>query len=282
MSREMFSRDDRDAHSHSNKLPSLHEVLGDVLQQPTTDRRSSVDSRRSVSLAMRPYYYYEPYLIPPSRQRSSFEYDREYFDVPPQHRSSSHSSRGTYPTTPYSSSSRTPHPDLEATEAPAHSFHLFNLVPNQGLVHQRSSTRDDLDPSTPKPRLPPTDPARKYACAECGNRFSKQSTLRNHLLTHTGERREKHNGLIATSLAFACSYPGCGRRFSMACNMQRHMRTHTPASAFEVEEDDGLTQHTSRDTSIRGGSISRENSVSRGDSPQDWPNGGRYGSSGRY
>lgn len=84
------------------------------------------------------------------------------------------------------------------------------------------------------------------------------------------------------SSAFACSHPGCGRRFSMACNMQRHMRTHTPASAFEMEEDDSLTQHTSRNTSIRGGSVSRESSVSRGGSPHEWLNNGRHSSSGRY
>lgn len=107
-----------------------------------------------------------------------------------------------------------PNPSSAASSQPSSppTYHLFNLVPSEGLVHQRSSTRDDLDPTIPKPRLPPSDPARKYVCSECGSRFSKPSTLRvswstsflqygtcftnlgfiaweNHYLTHTGERR---------------------------------------------------------------------------------------------
>ncbi|KAF8513033.1 hypothetical protein JB92DRAFT_237667 [Gautieria morchelliformis] len=177
---------------------------------------------------------------------------------------SRHSSRSnTYPSTTSSNNSYS-YASTSQPQPPAHSYHLFNYSPNQGLIHQRSSAQDDLDPSIPKPRLPPSDPARRYVCAECGNRFSKQSTLRNHLLTHSGER------------PFACTHPGCGRRFSMACNMQRHMRTHTSASAFQTDTtDDGdrdtptgwATQPSSRGGSSRGGS-SREGS-SRGGSPRD-------------
>ena len=86
-------------------------------------------------------------------------------------------SRNAYPP-PRGSSYHHNSESSHLSEDPGHSYHLFNLIPEQGLVHQRSSSRDDLDPTIPKPRLPPSDPARKYACAECGNRFSKQSTLR--------------------------------------------------------------------------------------------------------
>jgi len=85
----------------------------------------------------------------------------------------------------YGAQYRTPHPSYQtphpvpqpATSQTAPTYHLFDLS-DQGLVHRRSSTRDDLDPTIPKPRLPPSDPARKYVCDQCGNRFSKQSTLR--------------------------------------------------------------------------------------------------------
>ncbi|KAF8528425.1 hypothetical protein BU17DRAFT_80766 [Hysterangium stoloniferum] len=246
MSRDAYQRDsyqrDTNRESHSQRLPSIYSVLGaptsDVLGQssppsPSEGRRSypppSSSERERASAASESY------------QRSGYPLRSTY---PP--------SRSTYHTSSHQS-----HP----SQAPGHSFHLFNLIPDQGLVHQRSSSRDDLDPSIPKPRLPPSDPARKYVCSECGNRFSKQSTLRNHMLTHTGER------------PFACTHPGCGRRFSMACNMQRHMRTHTSASAFEIDqvEDDWSTQPSSRGGSSRGGSMSRDGSMSRGGSPrEDW------------
>ncbi|KIJ56346.1 hypothetical protein M422DRAFT_239570 [Sphaerobolus stellatus SS14] len=208
------------------KLPSLHEVLGDVLDRPASrttsrDREPSSQQRRSG----------HPAPSPPHRASSTTPYP-SYASHP----SSTHPSVQPIPQAP--------------AGAPGHAFHLFNLVPNEGLVHQRSSARDDLDPTMPKPRLPPQDPARKYVCSECGNRFSKQSTLRNHHLTHTGER------------PFACQHPGCGRRFSMACNMQRHMRTHTTASAFEHQQQLQHDDHSTYRSSRAGSTVSsREGSV---------------------
>jgi len=250
----------RDYSSSSHgKLPSLHEVLGDVLEQRPSSRAASVEpSRRSVSATVMrllepcliPYHYYHQHPSSTSSDRYASPDPAAYASrgrYGPSAASSSyhhHTSRDASS----SSSSYVPQPQ-PPTGAPGHSYHLFNLVP-EGLVHQKSSMRDDLDPSVPKPRLPASDPARKYVCHECGNRFSKQSTLRNHYLTHTGER------------PFACSYPGCGRRFSMACNMQRHMRTHTNASAFELDDEEW---HSSG----RGESTSREGSLARGGSPRD-------------
>ncbi|KIJ41931.1 hypothetical protein M422DRAFT_254944 [Sphaerobolus stellatus SS14] len=95
-------------------------------------------------------------------------------------------------------------------------------APSEGLTQVRlPNDHNNFDSTAPKSRRVPQDPARKYVCVECGNRYSKQSTLRNHYLTHTGAR------------PFSCQYPGCNRRFSMAFNMQRHMRTHTSAGAFK-------------------------------------------------
>ncbi|KAJ3783351.1 hypothetical protein GGU10DRAFT_361091 [Lentinula aff. detonsa] len=51
---------------------------------------------------------------------------------------------------------------------------------------------------------------RKHACSMCHKRFDRPSTLRKHLLVHTGEK------------AFQCET--CGRRFGVASNLNRHVR----------------------------------------------------------
>lgn len=141
---------------------------------PRSSRRASSEVRRSVSAVTR--LFGDPYLIP-HRGQHSYPHDHDQGSDSNTAQYSRHSSRSsTYPAA--TSSSSYGHATASQSQPPGHSYHLFNYSPNQGLVHQRSSTNDDLDPSTPKPRLPPTDPARRYVCAECGNRFSKQSTLR--------------------------------------------------------------------------------------------------------
>ncbi|TRM62739.1 hypothetical protein BD626DRAFT_403980 [Schizophyllum amplum] len=60
--------------------------------------------------------------------------------------------------------------------------------------------------------LPPTPPPRerRHACTMCYKRFDRPSTLKKHILVHTGEK------------AFECTC--CQRRFSVASNLNRHMK----------------------------------------------------------
>ncbi|KAF6758878.1 hypothetical protein DFP72DRAFT_807277 [Ephemerocybe angulata] len=51
---------------------------------------------------------------------------------------------------------------------------------------------------------------KKHACTMCHKRFDRPSTLRKHLLVHTGEK------------AFVCDI--CGRRFGVASNLNRHVK----------------------------------------------------------
>ncbi len=53
---------------------------------------------------------------------------------------------------------------------------------------------------------------RKYECTICQKQFTRPSTLRTHMNSHTGER------------PFACTAPGCGWRFTVLSNLRRHMR----------------------------------------------------------
>ncbi|KDQ52953.1 hypothetical protein JAAARDRAFT_39670 [Jaapia argillacea MUCL 33604] len=64
---------------------------------------------------------------------------------------------------------------------------------------------------------------KKHACWMCHKAFDRPSTLRKHLLVHTGEK------------AHACSI--CGRRFGVLSNLNRHMKrcSQNPANAIKSE-----------------------------------------------
>ncbi|EKM54479.1 uncharacterized protein PHACADRAFT_73403, partial [Phanerochaete carnosa HHB-10118-sp] len=54
----------------------------------------------------------------------------------------------------------------------------------------------------------------RYECMWCGKGFTRPSSLRIHMNTHTGER------------PYVCPFEGCGRSFSVQSNMRRHARVH--------------------------------------------------------
>ncbi|CDH59191.1 predicted protein [Lichtheimia corymbifera JMRC:FSU:9682] len=58
------------------------------------------------------------------------------------------------------------------------------------------------------------EPAEKYKCLYCQKGFSRPSSLRIHVYSHTGEK------------PFDCPEPGCGRRFNVQSNLRRHLRIH--------------------------------------------------------
>ncbi|KIY68153.1 hypothetical protein CYLTODRAFT_453851 [Cylindrobasidium torrendii FP15055 ss-10] len=58
--------------------------------------------------------------------------------------------------------------------------------------------------------MSPSERERKHACSMCQKRFDRPSTLKKHLLVHTGEK------------AYQCDC--CGRRFGVASNLNRHVK----------------------------------------------------------
>ncbi|KAG2235266.1 hypothetical protein INT48_004733 [Thamnidium elegans] len=54
----------------------------------------------------------------------------------------------------------------------------------------------------------------RYKCSQCLKTFSRPSSLRIHILSHTGEKPH------------VCPQVGCGRRFSVQSNMRRHLKVH--------------------------------------------------------
>ncbi|KAF7731817.1 hypothetical protein EC973_008332 [Apophysomyces ossiformis] len=88
-----------------------------------------------------------------------------------------------------------------------------------------TTTSASTSPSSTPPPLPPTStPATfshrvtqesgKYICRYCQKAFTRPSSLRTHIYSHTGEK------------PFECTEEGCGRKFSVQSNLRRHLRIH--------------------------------------------------------
>ncbi|KAJ7250163.1 hypothetical protein B0H12DRAFT_1324295 [Mycena haematopus] len=112
------------------------------------------------------------------------------------------------------------------------------LLNDRAAAQQQQSEREDSDLRRPTMMYP--DPMweaaeddaieegflsreKKHGCTMCHKRFDRPSTLKKHLLVHTGEK------------AFQCSI--CERRFGVMSNLNRHIRrcslreVHTHGSA---------------------------------------------------
>lgn len=61
----------------------------------------------------------------------------------------------------------------------------------------------------------PSSQLGKFQCHYCMKRFSRPSSLRTHIHSHTGEK------------PFRCDVPGCGRCFSVHSNLRRHQKSHS-------------------------------------------------------
>ncbi|KAI0081234.1 hypothetical protein K474DRAFT_1413364 [Panus rudis PR-1116 ss-1] len=92
----------------------------------------------------------------------------------------------------------------------------------------------------------------RYECSYCGKGFTRPSSLKIHINTHTGEK------------PYTCPFEGCGRSFSVQSNMRRHARVHVrDAEQRESFVNDDESEEEIPEPSSHPSSSSRAHGSSR-------------------
>ncbi|KAH7909039.1 hypothetical protein BJ138DRAFT_1156216 [Hygrophoropsis aurantiaca] len=244
------------SHPHPNSAAayashSVNPLLGPGLQRASTSAQHRQASSRTPRPDMHPtaptFFKPNQEIQSPSLSRSNSSHQPgayrssgemgqrgPNYEYPPQQRSTtSHPfqqheyPRGQYPSQPAAGpSSGGPYQLGQAR---------FPEVPSQH--HHRDS--QELASGSVVPSGVPTYPspviassALKYECDYCGKGFSRPSSLKIHLNSHTGEK------------PFLCTFEGCGRSFSVLSNMRRHARVHAPAGQNDASSDEMSDTHS--------------------------------------
>ncbi|OBZ82278.1 Zinc finger protein C25B8.19c [Choanephora cucurbitarum] len=126
-------------------------------------------------------------------------------------------SPSNYP--PYPPSKR----DLQrSADLPGYTYAMSEHQRSEHLVHFRRRSAEDLNQKERSSHrrtasditLIHPQSLNRYRCHQCQKTFSRPSSLRIHILSHTGEKPH------------VCPHLGCGKRFSVQSNMRRHLKVH--------------------------------------------------------
>ncbi|KAJ3295101.1 hypothetical protein HDU79_009811 [Rhizoclosmatium sp. JEL0117] len=102
-------------------------------------------------------------------------------------------------------------------QQPYHDYYdqsiYFGQQQQQQMSHQEISSEADEDHHDALSKQHSNNVVpRRYLCSLCSKRFTRPSTLRTHMNSHTGER------------PFVCTAPGCGWKFTVLSNLKRHLK----------------------------------------------------------
>jgi len=109
----------------------------------------------------------------------------------------------------------------------------FNQLGKLGIhmrVHTREQTVDtsnqldtdeDCKQSSSEAEMHKKNDQHMFSCEVCGRKFLKPSTLKTHMLIHTGER------------LFSCRF--CDKSYTRSNDLKKHMRSHSAESLFTCE-----------------------------------------------
>ena len=87
---------------------------------------------------------------------------------------------------------------------------------------------------------------KNFPCKECGKQFGRYTTLRVHMLSHTGERpfqvcKILHDGKIIDPQYLQCDF--CDAGFKEKRNLQNHISKSHPNSFVFKEENKSLEEN---------------------------------------
>ncbi|KAL9047680.1 MAG: hypothetical protein Q9162_007968 [Coniocarpon cinnabarinum] len=200
-------------HSHSSSsYPTPHEsrqgsISSYTSRPPMHHHRLSSSSSWSNSSARAPSPQSAVTLEPPSARSTSGLY-------PPPSFAHSRSVPEYSPRTPQSPPATvTPSSHVSDYERswPHHHPQQYAPVPAAAYAAHGPPGTQTLHLSPVSAQAPTSQPER-YACPQCAKAFSRPSSLRIHVHSHTGEK------------PFVCPHVGCGKAFSVRSNMKRHQR----------------------------------------------------------
>ncbi|TPX52045.1 hypothetical protein SeMB42_g01680 [Synchytrium endobioticum] len=110
--------------------------------------------------------------------------------------------------------------------------------------------------------------SRKYVCGICQRRFTRPSSLKTHMHSHTGER------------PYVCTNDGCTKRFSVLSNLRRHCKTCLVKSVAQRQSFNSIPSLCSSSSSgfSTYGSLGSQRSYHSGDKAGERGSGSWSGS----
>ncbi|CAL1707605.1 unnamed protein product [Somion occarium] len=215
-------------------LPSIRVLFGPELSQTVPGTSHSRHPSSSPQIPFNNLHISDDPRYPPGTSRSMTPTPRTYPAYPQDPRANPQYVLGRSSTDPRHASSS----QYQAYgQVPPMSSRQTGAMPSNAYPYSASLPPVSRHPSLPMPAGSsssshyPQEPERmasghRYECSYCGKGFTRPSSLKIHINTHTGEK------------PYTCPFEGCGRSFSVQSNMRRHARVHTRNADSQADPEE--------------------------------------------